>query len=72
MKTLTDPGLTQEIEIEPKRKNLALDPTTLIGYSLLVFSAGLYGLEEYYKCFIRPGGTAMVKLQPLVNWIGGC
>ena len=48
METLTDPRLAAKPSVEKAPQTGLQDPTTLVGYLLLIVSAGLYGLEEYF------------------------
>ena len=49
METLTDPRSVRSFSAEKKAKSALQDRTALLGYLLLILSAGLYGLEEYYE-----------------------
>jgi XrtN system VIT domain protein len=49
METLTDPSLTRNLSVETESKPVLQDRTSLIGLVLLIISAGIYGLEEFYE-----------------------
>src|SRR5687768_717896 len=49
METLQDPPLTRHFSVETESKPVLKDRTSLIGLLLLILSAGIYGLEEYYE-----------------------
>lgn len=49
METLTDPRLAGNLSVEKAPETGLEDPTTLVGYLLLIASGGLYGLEEYFE-----------------------
>jgi XrtN system VIT domain protein len=49
METIKDPLLTRNFSVETESKPVLKDRTSLVGLILLILSAGIYGLEEYYE-----------------------